>query len=413
MPNDEDNLGQSAGREPEATSAENKAGGAIPQTGSSSLGVKQTSELDALLEKEEHQQVKKIEIAETANNKRFAGRVIIFCIIVTAFVCVIDLALHLKQLILDVLLALTLASAMAPMAEKAEKRGVPRAATVAVIYILVIAFYASLGMLVYKPFREQVGVFIEQVPHYIDQIHDYYLKALDLAGDSATLLKIEPASLKAAGTSVFMKTITATASLFEIIINTILVLFLSAFFVVDAKAIWAGLLKWIPTKHRARAASLIVPLENRMGGYVRGQILVCTAVAIFFAVGFTLIGVKYGLVLGLIAGLLNLIPFVGSMIATLIALFIASNQSVTTLGLTLVLFVIEQGIESNFIVPQLLGKQVELHPLVVLFAILIGATIAGAAGAVVAVPTTAVAIYVAQEFLIAPDEKTDETAPQT
>jgi predicted PurR-regulated permease PerM len=364
----------------------------------------EVSELDSLLDKQEIQNLKKLEIAELASNKRFAGRVIIFCTIVVAFICIVELAMVLKQLIIDVLLALTLASAMAPMAEIGEKRGVPRAATVAVIYVVVIAFYASLGLLVSKPFKEQVIVFVDQVPNYIDQIHGYYLKALDLAGDSATLLKIEPSSLKAAGTSVFLKTITATATLFEIIVNTILVLFLSAFFVVDAKDIWAGLLKWVPSKHRAKAGSLIQPLENRMGGYVRGQILVCTAVAIFFAVGFTLIGVKYGLVLGLIAGLLNLIPFVGSMIATLIALFIAANQSVTTFVLTLVLFLIEQAVESNFIVPHLLGKQVELHPLIVLFSILIGATIAGAAGAVVAVPTIAVMLYLTREFLITPDD---------
>lgn len=362
------------------------------------------SELDSLHEKRELAALKKLEIAELASNKRFAGRVIIFCTLVTVFVCVAQLAIVLKQLIIDVLLALTLASAMAPMAEIAEKKKVPRAVTVAIIYVLVVAFYAGIGYLVYKPFREQVIVFIDQLPHYVDQIHEYYLRALDLAGDSATLFKIEPSSLKAAGTSVFLKTITATGAVFEIILNTILVLFLSAFFVVDAKDIWNRLLKWVPLKHRPRAAAMIAPLESRMGGYVRGQLLVCTAVAIFFSVGFTLIGVKYGLVLGLLAGLLNLIPFVGSMLATVIALFIATTQSVQVFVLTLLLFVVEQAIESNLIVPHLLGKQVELHPLVVMFAILIGATIAGAAGAIVAVPTTAVALYVAQEFLLAPDE---------
>ncbi len=373
---------------------------------------RELSELDALLEKQELADLKKLEIAELASNKRFAGRVIIFCTLVTVFVCLAQLAVVLKQLIIDVLLALTLASAMAPMAEIAERKKIPRAATVAIIYVLVVAFYAGIGFLVYKPFREQVIVFIDQLPHYVDQIHNYYLKALDLAGDSATLFKIEPSSLKAAGTSVFLKTITATGAVFEIVLNTILVLFLSAFFVVDAKDIWTGLLKWVPQKHRSRAAAMITPLESRMGGYVRGQILVCTAVAIFFSIGFTVIGVKYGLVLGLLAGLLNLIPFVGSMLATVIALFIATTQSVQIFVLTLLLFVVEQAIESNFIVPHLLGKQVELHPLVVMFAILIGATIAGAAGAIVAVPTTAVALYVAQEFLVTPDEHLAEAATE-
>ena len=349
--------------------------------------------------------------AENKSNKRFCLRVLLFCWIVGLFVAGVFLAMALKSLIIDLLLALTLASAMSPIADWAEKKRIPRGVTVALVYIAVICFYAGLGALVWKPFKEQITLFIDHIPEHVETIRLAYANLLDFAGDSAQYLKVEPGSLKSAGMKVFTSTLSATPILFDIVINTILVLFLSAFFVVDSKGIWTGLLRWVPLEHRARIASMIVPLSARMGGYVRGQLLVSTCVAIIFAVGFTIIGVRYGLVLGLMAGLLNLIPFVGSMTATLVALFIAANQSMLTFGLTIGLFLLEQGLESNFITPHLLGKQVDMHPLVVLFAILIGATIASAAGAVVGVPTTAAIIYIAQEFLMPKDPPAVEATP--
>ena len=135
---------------------------------------------------------------------------------------------------------------------------------------------------------------------------------------------------------------------------------------------------------------------------MRGQILVSLAVSSFLAVGLTLLGVQYSLVLGVLAGLLNLMPFVGSMLTAAFSILVASNQSLVLGALTLGLFALEQWFESNVIVPQLLGKQVELHPILVLFAILIGATLMGLPGALIAVPVTSAGIFLAQEFYLKP-----------
>lgn len=349
--------------------------------------------------------------AETESLKRFSARIFLFCTIVTGFIAAVHLAISLKILILDVLLALTFASAMTPLALWGDKYKIPRPLIVIATYLTVAAFYIGVGFLIYKPFREQIDHLIEQAPIYAEQIRHLYAEILDFAGDGAQYMKVEPGTLRAAALKLVTQTMSATAGILEFLVNAILVLFLSAFLLVESDNICTALLRWIPRENRAKAASLIMPLANRMGGYVRGQMLVSTAVAAFFATGFTLIGVKYGLVLGLLAGILNLIPFVGSMIATGLALFIAADQSMTTFALTLGLFIVEQGIESNFIVPYLLGGQVEMHPLVVLFAILTGATIAGAPGAIVAVPTVAAILLLAQEFILNPLNADIEAAP--
>ncbi|MCA9818677.1 MAG: AI-2E family transporter, partial [Cyanobacteria bacterium HKST-UBA01] len=182
----------------------------------------------------------------------------------------------------------------------------------------------------------------------------------------------------------------------------VLVTFLTAYFVIEAPHIWPRLLRWVPHEHRDRIAATIKPLESRLGGYVRGQILVSLAVGTFIGIGLKVLGVHHALILAVLAGLLNLVPFVGSLLTAVLAILVAFNQSLTLAICTVILYMVEQWFESNFIVPQLLGTQVELHPLVVLFSILIGASLMGLAGALIAVPIATATMYIAEEFYLKP-----------
>jgi predicted PurR-regulated permease PerM len=191
-----------------------------------------------------------------------------------------------------------------------------------------------------------------------------------------------------------------TAGLLGLFLNGILILFLSGYFVVEAKTIWSRLLIWVPENNRQRVANLISPLEYRMGGYIRGQLLVAVAVGLFFTIGFSLLRLHYGLLMGVLAGLLNLVPYVGSMIATITATVVAFNQDPKLAIIVLALYAIEQWLESTFIVPLLLGRQVSLHPLVVLFAILSGASLMGIPGALISVPVVSAVLFLAEEFYL-------------
>lgn len=343
---------------------------------------------------------------DSSFNRRAASAILI-CLVIVLLAGIIW---QLRVLLIDLLFAVTLASAITPIAEVLEKKGISRTTTVIITYGCVAIFYTCIGMAFAQPLKEQAGLFISQLPHYANEIRETYGQLLDLAGDKASMLNIGADDLRTPALKIAGKTLDLTTDLMSFAVNTILVLFLASYFVVEAKNIWKHLLLWVPPDKRERAGSLISPLAARMGGYVRGQILVSSAVAFIFASGLTIIGVKYGLLLGLLAGLLNLMPFVGSIIATTFALFIAANQSLLLCGLTALLFFAEQIIESNFIVPHLLGKQVDMHPLIVLLAILSGATLCGAPGALAAVPTTAALLFLAQEFYFKPLNQQEETA---
>ncbi len=327
---------------------------------------------------------------------------LVITILVALVAGVILLAWELRVLLLDVILAVTAASAIAPIAEKLESKGINRAVTVIGVYGLICLFYAGVAIALSVPLTEQAKLLAEQLPRFSLIIQDWWTHLLSIVGDKVDALDIQATDLREPAISIAKKTLSLTAGFMGLALNAVLVLFLAAYFVIEAKHIWGSLLLWIPKHNRDRARSLIDPLANRMGGYVRGQLLVSTAVAAVFAVGFTVIGLKYGLVLGIVAGVLNLIPYVGSLTATFLALFIAASDSLQMVGLTFAVFAIEQFAETNFIVPLLLGKNVDMHPLVVMFSILIGGSLAGAAGALAAVPTAAAVLLLAEELYFKP-----------
>lgn len=306
---------------------------------------------------------------------------------------------QLKMLIISLSLAVMLAAAIAPLAEAAEKKRIPRAATVSFVYATAAIMYVFLAVSIAPAIREQGMKLYESFPSYISGLEKWYQSALNVAGNHADIT-VSTEDLRELLVKVLRQTLDMTAGLIGLVLGGVLILFLSAYFVIEARTIWPALLKWLPPKARARCSGLIVPLESRIGGYVRGQLLVAMAVALIIVTGLSLLGVKYALLLGLLAGVLNFVPYVGSLLVTGFAVIIAFNQTPSLALVTILFFAIEQWIESTFLVPILLGKHVELHPLIVLIAILAGASLMGIAGALISIPAASAALFLAEEFYL-------------
>lgn len=310
-----------------------------------------------------------------------------------------------RGLIVNLLIAITLASGITPLAEWAEKRNVPRIITVILLYIGFAGAYAALAYFLAPALWEQAAHLYENLPHQMSGLTTWYNQLLAMTGQTPDALSLEWTDFRDPVLKMIKQTLNLTAGLVGLMLSGILVLFLTAYFVVEADSIWKNLLQWIPKRKRERVASLIVPLGHTMGGYVRGQILVSICVGLFLGTGLTILGVHYSLVLGALAGVLNLMPFVGSMLTAAFAVVVAFNQDPMLGLMTIGLFMLEQWVESNIIVPQLLGKCVDVHPVVILFAILIGATLMGVMGALVAVPVVAAGLFLADEFYVKPLNK--------
>jgi predicted PurR-regulated permease PerM len=147
-----------------------------------------------------------------------------------------------------------------------------------------------------------------------------------------------------------------------------------------------------------------------MGGYIRGQTMVCLFAGLFIWLGLAITGFDSALLVGMVAGTFNLVPYLGTALALTLAILLALNMSLWTVVWVLVLFGVEQFIEGNFVSPYFLSRQVELHPLAVMAALVVGANLAGILGAMVAVPIVAGLNVIARELYVKPARGRPERA---
>lgn len=307
---------------------------------------------------------------------------------------------QLTMMLVCVVAAITLAAAIAPVARYLEQRKIPRAVTILGIYAIVVILYILVGVKLVDFAHDQAELLKTSVENNLHNLKDIILHL----NPKLTPENIPPiveqlkSELMHSSGDLASSALKATKNVMTFLVNSFFVLFLTAYFVVEAPHLTQSILSWLPKDKRERVKTLLPGIEIRLGGYVRGQLLVSLAVGTIIGLGLAIVGIPGAMVLGVMAGFLNLVPFVGSLATAIIAIAIGFLQSPETGGLVILVFVIEQWLESNFIVPHLLGKQVDMHPLVVLFSVLIGSTLMGLSGALIAVPLATVALYLGEEL---------------
>lgn len=158
----------------------------------------------------------------------------------------------------------------------------------------------------------------------------------------------------------------------------------------DGKKMPVYLLKFIPTKIRAKTYRVMTEMNMQISQYVRGQLLVALCVSIMFWAGFGIIGLEFAATLGIIAGFLNIIPYLGSFAATIPALVVALVDSPSMLIKVLIVFTIEQIIEGRVISPQILGSNLKMHPITIIFVLLTGGKLFGVVGVLFGIPGYAI-----------------------
>jgi predicted PurR-regulated permease PerM len=181
----------------------------------------------------------------------------------------------------------------------------------------------------------------------------------------------------------------AVVSLISLIVVTPVVAF---YLIYDWHRMIATVDGWIPVRQRATVRHLAREIDAAIAGFVRGQSAVCLILGTFYAVGLTLCGLNFGLLIGLVSGLLTFIPYVGSMTGLILGLGVAVAQFWPAYGsilLVLAVFLAGQSLEGTVLTPKLVGNSVGLHPVWLMFALLAFGYLFGFAGLLVAVPLAA------------------------
>jgi predicted PurR-regulated permease PerM len=303
------------------------------------------------------------------------------------------------------LVAVMIAAAILPLADLAQRRRVPRFASVAAVYVLGLGGLTLLVILLVPVIAEQGQQLATRLPGYRDQAVAWIQSTLEMTGrwGGPRRFRIPEIGLKEVGPvlqGLAQRSLQATRGIFSGAIAMVLVLFVAAYIVIDQRRIRDGLLALAPPARRAEVARVGAIVFGRMGDYVRGQISVSVCLAVLLSIGLALMGVETPVLIGVTAGALNFVPFLGSTVALLLALLVAFNNSPLTVVGVLSLFGGVQFLEGKVLVPYLLGRRVNLHPLAVLAALVVGAHLAGLVGAVVAVPILAGINAIVQETYV-------------
>jgi len=299
--------------------------------------------------------------------------------------------------------ALIIAAAILPAARAGERWHVPRGLVVLGVYVLAAGVFSLMGRLLWPALSEQWGQFMDQLPKLVENVRgwlgiiDYWLGQWGASLPSPKADKVEGIAGILLGNAMRLTT-GVVGAVFELLA----VLVIAAYLVIDAREVGHTLLALLPREQRATATRLAPAVLNRIGGYVRGQIVSSFFVGALIAVALALLGVKYALLIGALAAVLNVVPFVGATIATVLATLSALNDGVLRAGITLPVMILCQTIEGKLLAPYFVGRATGLHALAVLVALLAGFHLGGVVGGLVAVPFLAGAWEIVRTLWVEP-----------
>ena len=350
------------------------------------------------------------------------GRQVMFW--VAAFVALVLTLWLLSEILLPFVVGMALAYLLNPLVGRLERMGMNRLVAVLLVAVLFIAALAAILLLVVPLLVDQVAAFLDNVPRYVDRV-----KAL-IANPSSPLLKKilgeggdaslgNVVSQGASWLTTFLASLWTGGAALVSIISLIVVTPVVAFYLLyDWERMIATVDGWVPVHQRETLRGLGREIDMAIAGFLRGQSAVCVLLGTFYAVGMTLVGLNFGLLIGLIAGLITFIPYVGSMTGLVLATAVAVAQfwpEWTWILAVVGIFLVGQFLEGNILSPKLVGDSVGLHPVWLMFALLAFSYLFGFVGLLLAVPLAAavgvIARFALRRYLASPFYTGEEPKP--
>ena len=326
---------------------------------------------------------------------------------VLAIVVLVGLALLLVyqawRVLTWILIAGVLAAALNPAVEAFERRGLRRGWAASVVFGLALIAFTVIGYLVIPSLVSQVSNFVNAVPGFIDdltagrgpagflqdryQIVDRIRAAIDERGVGGVLGLSQPA-------------LDAVRSVVTAVAGVVTIIFLTFFMLLEGPRTIAMLLGLLPEEARPRFERVGRDIYRSISGYVTGNLAISVVAGTLATVVLFAVGSDYAIALGLVVAVLDLVPLAGATIAAVIASTVVALETdwVRTL-IVIAFFIAYQQFENQILQPLVYGRTVQLSPLVVLCAVLIGAQLAGIFGALIAIPVAGSLLAIAREAL--------------
>ena len=298
----------------------------------------------------------------------------------------------LSDILLPFVLGFALAYFLDPLADRLEAVGVRR--SLATLTITVIVGLALLTALAFglPVLAQQISMLIAALPGYISDVQVWLLEQNLVEGQNE-LVSVMGESLLAG----LQKTASSMVLTGLSLINLLALIFITPIVAVYMLNDWDHMIGRIngllPDEQAAIIRNLASQIDETLGGFARGQILVCLSLGTIYAVGLSLVGLQSGIIVGVFAGLISFIPYVGAAFGLVLAGALGLGQfgfELPPLALIAGVFFVGQFIEGNILTPRLVGDRVKLHPVWIIFALLAMGSLFGFLGLLLAVPLAAI-----------------------
>jgi predicted PurR-regulated permease PerM len=307
-----------------------------------------------------------------------------------------------------------LAIGLAPIVRAVERQKVlpvgtrrfPRWVAILTLYVALLSVVVGVGFAVVPPLVEQAQALSRRLPDLFARAQQFLVDRglIDHELTMTEALQKAPSGVLSSGGDAVATVIGAVIGLAGGVFGLVTILILTFYMLVESDTIFRRFVRLFPVEQRLRVATVSSDISMKVSAWLGGQLLLGAIIGVTATVGLWLIGVPYFFVLGLIAGIGELIPMVGPLLSAIPAIVVALTVSPGLALATAVFFLAQQQFENHLLVPKLMERQVGVSAVTVIIALLIGGSLLGIVGALLAVPTAA-ALYVIVDELTENDDE--------
>ena len=321
----------------------------------------------------------------------------------------------LTGVLLLVVLAIFFAYLLAPLVEfacrpinvRGRARVLPRAVAIGVVYLLIFGAVGIGGSILLPQLGSQISQFAQQAPTYLESVRAWALGWTNYYEQYRLPAALRDAINNSVTRSTDLAWRYATERMGSALVRALgylpwllLIPILAFFLLKDSASFRASALQLLPRERwRWRGREFLEDMNHTLALYIRGQLIVCLLMGVVCTIGFSVIGLRYALLLGIVAGILEFIPLVGPLAVALIAVLIAGFSSGTQAVAVALFLGILRIVEDFVVYPRIIGYGTQLHPLAVIVAVLCGAELAGVVGIFLAIPMAALMSVVYRHWL--------------
>lgn len=293
---------------------------------------------------------------------------------------------EIKDILITLFVSFIFISALGGLVAGLERLRLPRGIAILIIYCIVIVIIGTFLKVIFPPLINESVKLAKKTPQYTDTL--------------LYTLNINPEMVTQQVSTYSSSAINVLKSIFSDIFAIISTMVITFYLLLERKNIDLSVIQFFGQEKGGRIKKKLYEIENRLGGWVRGQVLLCTVIGVMTYVGLKLLGTDYALPLALIAGILEIVPIVGPIISAIPAVAIALITSPNLALATIALYTIVQQLENHLIVPTVMKTAVGLKPLVTIIALMIGGKLLGVTGALLSIPILIVIIEIVNEIML-------------